>query len=177
MQQILSVQLIWTVERARHQTQLRLKQQPGQLRCHDSVDAVLLLMTDFCRFWSLRFQILQTATCWLRASLVAKRMTKLHAQVSLQVGLLADVCCSAAHDLCLWNPVELSCGLSTSGLFQSLADAGDDLSDGVCDFFAFLGGTGCEDIFDEATCLANDLCEYDLEGRTCHTLNDQLTIV
>ena len=64
----------------------------------------------------------------------------------------------------MWNPVEFACDLSVNGIFQALADAGDDSSDGVCAFFSFFAESGCESVFEETICLANDQCQYDADG-------------
>jgi len=73
--------------------------------------------------------------------------------------------CSDANELsfdelCLWNPLDLTCDVSLAGIFQTVAAAGDDPTDGVCAFFSLYGETGCESILDEEACVANNQCEY-----------------
>lgn len=65
---------------------------------------------------------------------------------------------------CVWNPIKVACEVSTTEIYQALADSGNDPSDRVCAVFSFFAEAGCESIFDETTCLANEQCEFNADG-------------
>ena len=50
-------------------------------------------------------------------------------------------------------------------MFDIIANAGGNSTEGFCGVAVYLANSGCLDIQDEETCVANDQCMYEADSK------------